>query len=86
MSRNPVETHGTSHGNLHGNLHGKPRQAPTAYHGKPRYNGKTHANADGYTRGNTRGNTHGNAHGNILKISTETLDVILIPCECNHPF
>ena len=54
MSRNPVEAHGASHGdvhgiihgkahgNLHGNLHGKPRQAPTAYHGRPRYNGKTH--------------------------------------------
>ena len=33
--------HGKVHGNLHGNLHGKPRQAQTAYHGKPRYNGKT---------------------------------------------
>ena len=47
MSRNPVEAHGTSHGNLHGNLHGNPRQAPTAYHGSPRYNGKTRGNAYG---------------------------------------
>ena len=64
MSRNPVEAHGTSHGNLHGNLHGKPRQAPTAYHGKPRYNGKTHVHAHGNTHGNARGNAHGNTRGN----------------------
>ena len=37
--------HGKVHGNLHGNLHGDPRQAPTAYHGRPRYDGKTHGNA-----------------------------------------
>ena len=52
-----MEAHGASHGNFHGNLHGKihgilhdnlhgnPRQASTAYHGRPRYNGKTQANA-----------------------------------------
>ena len=33
---------GNLQGNLHGNLHGNPRQAPTAYDGRPRYNGKTH--------------------------------------------
>ena len=34
--------HGYFHGKVHGNLQGNPRQAPTAYHGRPRYNGKTH--------------------------------------------
>ena len=42
--RNTVEAHGISrgnfhsihHGKVHGNLHGNPRQASTAYHGRPR--------------------------------------------------
>ena len=37
--------HGNLHGKVHGNLHGNPRQAPTVYHGRPWYNGKTHGNA-----------------------------------------
>ena len=43
----PRHYHGNFHGNLHGNLHGNPRQALTAYHGRPRYSGKTHGNAYG---------------------------------------
>ena len=47
QKRNTVEDHSTSHGNFNINLNGNPRQAHTAYHGRSRYNRKTHGHAYG---------------------------------------